>query len=194
VSADSDRTDSTGHEIPLIDEIHEGLGFQTYPPPPQITGVRHVPLQKTRAEEGWFTELFRTDPGGQVHPLGDEAGWCLRQVSASWAEPGRVNAFHIHPKRGQNEYWTVLRGHLLVWLVDCRRDSPTAGVRHSWILSGEAPGRLTIPAGVAHGYRAGTHGALLVYGMDQQFDATDPDEGRLPWDFFGDDLWRHDTG
>lgn len=118
----------------------------------------------------------------------------IRQLSASHAAPGRINAFHIHPRCGQNELWTVLQGQLLVWLVDCRADSATAGVRQRVLLNAEEPAQLYIPAGVAHGYRAGADGALLVYAMDQQFDPADPDEGRLPWDHFGAGLWEEDRG
>ncbi|HEX2191438.1 MAG TPA: dTDP-4-dehydrorhamnose 3,5-epimerase family protein [Longimicrobiaceae bacterium] len=152
------------------------------------------PLRKHRAENGWFAEVLRLS-GGAVEGAGDDdAPTLLRQLSASGAAPGRINAFHVHPRRGQNELWTVLQGQLLVWLVDCRAGSATAGVRQRVVLSGEEPALLRIPAGVAHGYRAGPEGALLVYAMDQQFDAADPDEGRLPWDHFGAGLWEEDRG
>ena len=62
------------------------------------------------------------------------------------------------------------------------------------MLSGEQPALLHIPAGVAHGYRAGSDGALLAYALNRQFDADDPNEGRLPWDHFGRELWEDDRG
>lgn len=130
--------------------------------------------------------------GGQVEGLA--ATFEARQISVSWAVPGRINAFHIHPKRPQDEVWCVLEGSLLVWLVDLREGSPTKGHRRSFLLSGEAPALLYIPTGVAHGYRAGHQGALLLYAMNDQFNPADPNEGRLPWDFFGADLWADDRG
>ena len=87
-----------------------------------------------------------------------------------------------------------IAGELLVWLVDVRADSPTQGSRRYFLLSGEAPELLFIPSGVAHGYRAGHRGALLLYAMNDQFNPADPNEGRLPWDFFGADLWADDKG
>jgi dTDP-4-dehydrorhamnose 3,5-epimerase len=33
-----------------------------------------------------------------------------------------------------------------------------------------------------------------VYGMNQQFDQASPNEGRLPWDHFGAELWGEDRG
>ncbi|MDX2006520.1 MAG: dTDP-4-dehydrorhamnose 3,5-epimerase family protein [Meiothermus sp.] len=165
------------------------LYFQNYTAQPAIEGVTHTPLRKHRSLEGAFMEYLRLS-GGEVEGLGFEA----RQISVSWAVPGRVNAFHLHPKRTQDELWCVLQGELLVWLVDVREGSPTQGKRRSFLLSGEAPALLHIPTGVAHGYRAGSSGAVLLYAMNSQFDLSDPNEGRLPWDFFGADLWADDKG
>ena len=54
------------------------------------------------------------------------------------------------------------------------------------------PALLRIPPGVAHGCRnLGAEPARLLYFTDLQFSA-DPDrsdEGRLPWDFVGRDVW-----
>jgi dTDP-4-dehydrorhamnose 3,5-epimerase len=88
----------------------------------------------------------------------------------------------------------VVQGQLLVWLVDCRKASPTSTRRQRIVLSGEEPRALVIPAGFAHGYRSGPDGALLVYGMDQRFDPSARNEGRLPWGFFGPELWDLDRG
>ncbi|HWG85820.1 MAG TPA: dTDP-4-dehydrorhamnose 3,5-epimerase family protein, partial [Deinococcales bacterium] len=126
-------------------------------------------------------ELMRFN-GGQIEDLPTTME--PRQVSISLADPHRINAFHIHPRRGQNEIWTVVAGKMTVWLIDCRRASPTAGNKRRYLLSGEEPAHLHIPAGVAHGYKAGPTGATLIYVMDQQFDAGDPDEGRLPAGLF----------
>ena len=178
--------------VPLTDDALAAISFQSYERTPTIEGVYVRPLRKHRAENGWFAELLRLDGGGVEGLPG--APLEVRQLSASRAAAGRVNAFHIHPRRGQNELWTVLQGQLLVWLVDCRAESATAGVRQRVVLSGEEPVQLFIPAGVAHGYRAGPEGALLVYAMDRQFEAAAPDEGRLPWDHFGAGLWEEDRG
>jgi dTDP-4-dehydrorhamnose 3,5-epimerase len=136
--------------------------------------------------------VLRLEPGAVVE--GTREPFVIRQLSSAYADPFRLNAFHIHPRIAQRELWSVLHGSLTVWLVDCRRDSADAGRRQSVHLSGEEPALLHIPAGVAHGYKAGPEGALFVYAMDQQFDRKDPNEGRLPWDYFGAELWEVDRG
>lgn len=177
--------------IPLDPNIGDSMTFQRYDPQPEIAGVWMRGLRKHRALEGDFLEVLRCT-GGVIEESPE--AFEPRQVSCSWATPGRVNAFHLHPKVAQDEVWCVLSGVLLVWLVDVRADSPTRGNRRRVVLSAEEPALLHIPAGVAHGYRAGKAGALLLYAMNQQFDPADPNEGRLPWDYWGAGLWEDDRG
>ena len=50
-----------------------------------------------------------------------------------------------------------------------------------------------VPPGVAHGCRnVGTTRARIIYFTDLQFsaDPAETDEGRLPWDFIGADVWE----
>jgi dTDP-4-dehydrorhamnose 3,5-epimerase len=169
--------------------IKEQIVFQSYLKSSGIDGVTYTPLKKHRQLEGWFMELYRLTEGHL-----ESQDLTLRQVSLARAEPGRINAFHIHPKLPQDEVWCVVDGSLSVWLVDLRTDSPTLHTKSQYLLSGEAPALLQIPAGVAHGYKAGPQGALLIYGMNQQFNPDDPNEGRLPWDYFGAELWEADRG
>jgi dTDP-4-dehydrorhamnose 3,5-epimerase len=191
--SEGERMDAARFAVALRDEVRGALSFQSYARGESIDGVWLKPLRKHRAENGWFVELYRMGDAG-VESLPGVDRFMLSQASVSYAAPGRINAFHIHPLVPQDELWTVVQGQLLVWLVDCRADSQTSGVRQRIVLSGEVPAILHIPAGVAHGYRSGASGALLLYGMNQQFDPDRPNEGRLPWDFFGADLWEDDRG
>ena len=177
--------------IALDPAVASSVAFQSYDAPAEISGVFRKPLRKHAALEGWFMEYLRLDAGTAQAPV---EGFDVRQISLSRAIAGRVNAFHLHPKRSQDELWCVLEGSLLVWLVDARADSPTRGNRRKVVLTGEMPELLHIPSGVAHGYRAGPEGGLLLYAMNSQFDPADPNEGRLPWDFFGAELWEEDRG
>jgi len=178
-------------KIRLPDHLAEKLTFQTYGPQPEIEGVFFQPLKKHRDLNGAFMEYLRmTD--GQADGL--PTSFAPAQVSVSWASPDRINAFHLHPKVEQDEMWTVVQGTMLVQLVDVREGSPTCGNARRFVLSGEAPGLLYIPTGVAHGYKAGPDGATLLYVMNDQFNIDDPNEGRLPWDVFGAELWEDDKG
>ncbi len=177
--------------IELLPDIQNALSFQDYPPAPEIEGVWIHALRKNRAENGWFMEYARVNEG---HVQNVPTPLEIRQISISHAEPGRINAFHIHTKLEQNEIWTVIQGQLMVWLVDCRKGSRTAGVKRKLVLSGEQPMQVYIPAGVAHGYKGGGEGAVLVYAMDQHFNLENPNEGRLPWDRFGQEMWKDDKG
>lgn len=177
--------------VPLIAAYQDKLTFQSYPPPPAIDGVWLHKLRKHRSTNGALMEFLRLGPDGSE---GLPTPFTPRQISVSWAAPGRVNAFHIHVKRPQAELWTVAQGQLLVWLADMRAESTTRDVRRGLVLSAEEPALLHIPTGVAHGYRAGPDGALVLYAMDSQFDAADPNEGRIPWDVFGPGIWEDDRG
>ena len=178
-------------KIKLTSQAAADLAFQSYGPQPAIDGVWLHPLKKHAGLEGWFMELFRL---GGPSITGLPAMFELRQISFSQAVPGRVNAFHIHPKEIQDELWCVVQGTMKVWLADLRDGSPTQGNRRCALLTGEQPALLHIPSGVAHGYKAGPAGALLVYAMNSQFNLEDPNEGRLPWDYFGKELWEEDRG
>lgn len=187
----TDLPDRPELAIPLVTSVLEALTFETYPAAPQIDGVWVQALKKNHSENGAFMEYLRV---GESGVQGLPGLLTPRQISVSWAAAGRVNAFHIHVRAEQNEIWCVLGGQLVVWLVDCRANSSTTGVRRRLVLSGEQPMLVHIPSGVAHGYGAGPDGATLLYTMDAQFDADDPNEGRLPWDHFGAELWAEDRG
>ena len=179
------------YSVRLSPDLISKLTFQSYGPQPEIQGVFYRPLKKHRALEGWFLEHLRLKES-MVEGL--PVPFEVRQISLSRAVPNRINAFHIHPKETQDELWCVVEGTLMVWLVDCREDSSTLRIKRKYVLSGEEPGMLLIPSGVAHGYRAGSEGALLAYAMNSQFNLQDPNEGRLPWDYFGEELWEEDRG
>ena len=176
------------YRVPLSDEAEKLLVCQSYGFPPGIEDVWIKPLKKHRSKTGWFMEhLCITE--GAVEEL---TPYTLRQVSGT--APGRINAFHTHPKVGQSELWTVVEGQLLIWLVDCRAGSPAEGVRRPFVLSGEEPALLHLPAEVAHGYKSGPEGAAHLYAMDRQFNLQAPDESRLPCNAFGIQLWEEDRG
>lgn len=158
---------------------------QSYAPAPLIDGVQFYDLKRFQDDGGSFTELARLSEGFLK-------AFAVRQINYSEIEPGVIKAFHLH--REQTDIWYVpASDRILVVLVDVRSGSPTEG-QIQRLMTGNGTSRLVgIPPGVAHGARnlASTTGRL-IYFVDRHFN-PDPsvcDEGRLPWDFVGPDVWE----
>jgi dTDP-4-dehydrorhamnose 3,5-epimerase len=115
----------------------------------------------------------------------------VRQVNYSEMEPGVIKAFHLHAR--QTDVWYVPPSdRMLILLLDVRETSPTKNARMRVVLGAGASRLLRIPPGVAHGVRnVGTATGRIVYFTDLHF-SPDPaacDEGRLPWDYAGAEVW-----
>jgi dTDP-4-dehydrorhamnose 3,5-epimerase len=169
-------------------EAKRRFQLQSYEPRPTIDGVRFINLTLHSDDGGSITELLRLEDG---RPQG-LASFTLRQINFSEVEPGAIKAYHLHAR--QTDIWYVPPSdRVLIVLVDVRTGSPTEGVSQRFMLGAGASRLLCIPPGVAHGLRnLGTTTARLVYFIDQHF-TTDPatcDEGRLPWDYVGPDIWE----
>ncbi|HTO11938.1 MAG TPA: dTDP-4-dehydrorhamnose 3,5-epimerase family protein [Candidatus Binatia bacterium] len=166
--------------------------LQSYGAAPVIEGVALVPLARHTDDGGSLTELVRlTD--GQAAGLG---GFAVRQVNFSELAPGAIKAFHLHVR--QTDVWYVPPGdRMLIVLLDVRQDSATEGARMRFVLGDGASRLLRIPPGVAHGVRnVGPGPGRIVYLTDVHFSAepSSCDEGRLPWDFAGADIWEVTRG
>jgi len=152
-----------------------------------IDGVETVELRRFTDDGGSMTELLRVDGTAAV---GLE-GFQLAQINHSVVQPGVIKAFHLH--RRQTDVWFVRpEDRVLVVLVDVRAGSPTEGALQRRLLGDGKAALLRIPPGVAHGCRnLGGSPASLLYFTDLHF-SQDPetcDEGRLPWDFPGREVW-----
>ena len=168
-------------------EAKRQFQVQGYGPRPPIEGVEIVNLTRHADDGGSMTELLRLE-GAQSAAL---PGFTLRQINYSEVEPGVIKAFHLHAR--QTDVWYVPPSdRCLMILVDVRAGSPTEGVSQRLTLGAGASRLVRIPPGVAHGVRnLGTATARLIYFVDLHFTA-DPatcDEGRLPWDYLGADVW-----
>jgi len=134
-----------------------------------------------------MTELARlTDGHSQA-----VAGFTLRQINYSEVEPGAIKAYHLHQR--QTDVWYVPpTDRMLLVLLDVRRGSKSEGARMRLTLGAGASRLVRIPPGVAHGVRnlAATAGRI-IYFTDVHF-SPEPsmcDEGRLPWDYAGAEIW-----
>jgi len=171
----------------LTPDAKQVFQVQSYAPSARIEGVQTVDLRRHADDGGAITELARLVEG-RPEAL---AGFTLRQINYSEIEPGTIKAYHLHAR--QTDIWFAPPSdRLLVVLQDVREDSPSKGVTMRLMLGNGGSRLLRIPPGVAHGVKnVGASTGCLIYFVDQMF-SPDPatcDEGRLPWDFAGADVW-----
>ncbi|MGE3171867.1 MAG: dTDP-4-dehydrorhamnose 3,5-epimerase family protein [Planctomycetota bacterium] len=171
----------------INDRARAAFSVQEYTGSTPIQGVEIVELRRFNDDGGAITELGRLDAGAHQQLAGFEC----RQMNYSEMEPDAVKAFHMHHR--QTDVWYVPPcDKLLLVLHDCRQGSPTEGQTMRFVL-GDGRNRLVrIPPGVAHGAKnlARTTGRI-IYMVDVQFspDPAECDEGRLPWDYLGAEVW-----
>jgi dTDP-4-dehydrorhamnose 3,5-epimerase len=173
--------------IELSEEAKRAFSLQDYGPGPVIEDVRIVELKRFTDDGGSFLELARLQQGVAAGLPGFEC----RQINYSELDPGVIKAFHVH--RRQTDVWFVPPGDkMLVVLLDVRAGSKSRGAQRRLVLGDGAARLLAIPPGVAHGAKnlAASRGRL-IYLVDTQFspDPAQTDEGRLPWDFAGPEIW-----
>lgn len=172
----------------LTPQAKRAFQIQSYAPAPAIDGVETIELRLHGDDGGSLTELARLHDG-RAEAV---AGFTVRQVNYSELEPGRIKAFHLHGR--QTDVWYVPPGdRMLVVLIDVRQGSRTEGVRQRITLGAGRSRLLRIPPGVAHGVRnLGAATGRIIYFTDLHFSAEPStcDEGRLPWDYAGAEIWE----
>jgi dTDP-4-dehydrorhamnose 3,5-epimerase len=160
---------------------------QSYRPAPSIEGVEIVELKRFSDDGGSMTELTRLTSGNPQAFKDFE----IRQINYSEVEPGAIKAFHLH--QHQTDIWYVPPSdRMLVVLLDVRQGAKTEGTRMRLTLGAGGSRLVRIPPGVAHGVRnlAAATGRI-IYFTDVHF-SPEPamcDEGRLPWDYAGAEIW-----
>jgi dTDP-4-dehydrorhamnose 3,5-epimerase-like enzyme len=86
---------------------------------------------------------------------------------------------------------------MLVVLLDVRQGLKTEGTRMRLTLGAGASRTVRIPPGVAHGVRnLSAAPGRIIYFTDVHF-SREPamcDEGRLPWDYAGPEIWDMTRG
>ncbi|HKC98080.1 MAG TPA: dTDP-4-dehydrorhamnose 3,5-epimerase family protein [Methylomirabilota bacterium] len=160
---------------------------QSYGPARRIEGVEIIELKRFADDGGSMTELARLT-GGAPQAFRD---FEVRQINYSEVEPGAIKAFHLHQR--QTDVWYVPPSdRMLVVLLDVRQGSKTEGTRMRLTMGAGGSRMVRIPPGVAHGVRnlAASPGRI-IYFTDVHF-SLEPatcDEGRLPWDYAGAEIW-----
>jgi len=175
----------------IIDELREKIKTQDYSKKAQIDGVRFIDVAEFPDDGGTFAELARLDDSGSMLAMPD---FKVKQINRSEMEQNSVKAFHLH--YNQDDIWFVPPSErLLVCLVDTRKGSATRGVIMRFVLGAGKARLLYIPRGIAHGVaNLTTEKQTLIYFVNQQFNASSPDEHRLPWDVFGKEFWEMQKG
>ena len=123
-----------------------------------------------------FTEIFRPTWEIGVDPV---------QWNVVRSEEGVLRGVHVHPVH--DDILTVASGRAVVGLRDLRRESATLGRTALVDLSGDEPGLIRIPHGVAHGFLF-LEPSIHVYAVSHTWDPDDeqlclwddPDLG-IPW-------------
>jgi dTDP-4-dehydrorhamnose 3,5-epimerase len=178
--------------IKPITQEHIGLEYRTeisvqdYSKKVPIDGVQIINLNMFVDDGGSLAEIVRFDDNGNLQILPE---FKVKQSTFSQMLPGVIKAFHIH--YNQEDVWFINPyDRLLIGLFDARKDSPTYNQTMRFVLGAGRAQILYIPRGVAHGLaNVWTQTASMIYFVNQCFDATNPDERRLPWNALGDDFW-----
>ncbi len=171
----------------LNDKAKKAYFQQDYSAQAKIDGVEIVELKRFNDDGGAITELGRLMAGQH----GQLPGFEVKQINFSEVEPGAIKAFHMHSR--QTDVWYVPPADkLLIVLHDARKGSATEGSTQRLILGDGKDRLLRIPPGVAHGCRnIATTKGHIIYMVDVQFSVDDDcDEGRLPWDHVGAEIWE----
>lgn len=171
-------------------DIHTGIrakiSTQGYGTKDSIEGVQVVKLANFAGEDGTFGELTRLTDTGRMEAFPD---FQVLQINRSKLLPNAIKAWHLH--FNQEDIWYVPPDdHMLLGLWDIRQDSDTKDMVMRIVLGAGTSKLIYIPRGVAHGVAniSQTEGTILYF-VNQQFDAKNPDEQRLPWDCCGAEFW-----
>ena len=131
--------------------------------------VNLIPLRKVITERGHLMEVQRCDDSFYLD---------FGQAYVTMTKPGIVRAWYRH--RDQVDQIALVKGSLLLVLVDSREDSPTFQRLQEIRISEDAPALVQIPPGIWHGFQVlGGEEAYLLHLNSRPFDFSHPDEERL---------------
>jgi len=140
-----------------------------------LPGVRTLDLKKLPDERGFFAEGMRSDWTDFLE------GDVIAQSNISMSYPGMIRAWHRH-RRGQVDYFVVVRGAMKICAYDDEPGSPSLGGLDEVIASAERLQVVRIPGKYWHGTKTVSPGpSLTLYMVNRLYDYKDPDEERRPW-------------
>ena len=120
-----------------------------------IEGCEIIPISANRDDRGCLSEIFRQSWRGAFAAV---------QWNACASAAGVVRGAHVHID--YKEFYTLLRGRVLVGLADIRLGSPTFGIAEQFEWSDQDQRAIVIPPGVAH-VVVFKEESLLVFGLSE---------------------------
>ena len=120
-----------------------------------IFGVKLITIKSNKDKRGFFREIFRPDEIS--HKIN------IKQISHSFIKKNIIKAWHIHKKQFQWNY--LLKGKIIVTLLDLRRNSKTyRNTKTFEVLDNNNKIVYFFPPGVAHGYITKNNENHMIYG------------------------------
>ncbi len=143
--------------------------------PTSLPGVVILEPRVFGDQRGFFLESYNerafAELGIQERFVQDNHSSSLRNV---------LRGLHYQIKHPQGKLVRVVEGEVLDVAVDVRRSSPTFGRWEAVRLSGENKRMLWIPVGFAHGFRALSESAQVLYKATDYY--APEHERTLAWD------------
>lgn len=133
-----------------------------------IDGVTRLPFVTHADDRGDLTEAWRVS--WQLLP--DLLQWNLVRSDA-----GVLRGVHVHLVH--REVVVVVNGHLRLGLHDLRPGSCTYRQSQMLDISGDTPGAVVLPSGVAHGFLTAVDTTVFI-GMTEEYDPAD--DIAMRWD------------
>ena len=139
-----------------------------------ITGIVVIEPTVSSDKRGYFLESFNKNEFETA--IGKVS---FVQDNESRSSKGVLRGLHYQkPPFAQAKLVRCINGEILDIAVDIRKDSPTYGLYHSYVLSSENKKQLFIPRGFAHGFVVLSDSAVFAYKVDNTY-APDYEAGIL---------------
>ena len=135
-----------------------------------LNGVTIKHLKRLSDERGFFTEIMRKD-WKELYQNDN-----IAQANLSITYPNIIRAWHRH-LRGQTDYFIALKGAIKIGIFDEKTEELDEVISTSQDLQ-----QVRVPGHYWHGFKCvSNEPAMLLYFTTKQYDHTNPDEERRPW-------------
>ncbi len=175
----------------VLSAVKEQVFVQDYSKKPVIEGVKIVDIRRMAGEDGTFEDLMRLNDKGFLELFPEIQ---VRQINRSKLLSGSIKAWHLHFK--QEDVWYIPpEDHMILGLWDTREGSSTKDMTMKVVMGNGVSRVVLVPRGVAHGVvNVSKKPGTIFYFVNNQFNISDPDEHRLPWDAQGVKFWEIEKG